>query len=146
MALYLLTATTGTASQGCLWGGPPACPICPIDLHACPVRVKWALTDGHSKSDLPCPCWLPPGPPRRHASGRRRVAGSVRDVGRGPCGRQWEGERRREGRTGADADGANGYLGADGSSRYGYVGADVSGRYWYVGANATVDIVRRART
>jgi hypothetical protein len=70
----------------------------------------------------------------------------VQDVGRGPCGRQWEGERRWEGRTGADADGANEYLGADTSGRYEYVGTDVSGRYWYMGADAMVGIVRRART
>jgi hypothetical protein len=70
----------------------------------------------------------------------------IRDVGRGPCLRQQEGEHGLEGRTGADVDGANGYLDADGSGRYGYVGADVSGKYWYVGADATVGIVRRART
>jgi hypothetical protein len=61
--------------QGCLWGGPPAHPIRPIDLRARPVRVKRALTNGHGKSDLPCPRWLPPRPPRRRTSGRRRVAG-----------------------------------------------------------------------
>jgi hypothetical protein len=38
--------------QGCLWGRPPACPICPIDLRAHPIdlrahpiRIKRALTD-----------------------------------------------------------------------------------------------------
>jgi hypothetical protein len=82
--------------QGCLWGGPPTRPIRPIDLRARPVRVKRALTDHHGKSDLPCPCWLPPGLPRRRASGR------VQDVGRGPCGRQQEGGRGREGRMGAN--------------------------------------------
>jgi hypothetical protein len=62
-------------AQGCLWGGPPARLIRPIDLRARPVRVKWALIDSHGKSDLPCPRWLPPGSPRRRASGRRHVAG-----------------------------------------------------------------------
>jgi hypothetical protein len=130
--------------------GRAARPIHPIDLCARPVRVKRALTDGHGKSDLPCPRWLPLGPPRRRASGRRRVARRRRNGAYGmsgrPCRRQQEGERGREGRTGADADGANKYLGADGSGRYGYVGADVSGRYWYVGADATVGIVRQVRT
>jgi hypothetical protein len=51
---------------------PPARPIRPIDLRARPVRIKRALTDCHGKSDLPCPRWLPPGPPRRQASGRGR--------------------------------------------------------------------------
>jgi hypothetical protein len=32
-------------NQGCLWGGPPARRIRPIDLRARPIRVKWALTD-----------------------------------------------------------------------------------------------------
>jgi hypothetical protein len=39
--------------QGCLWGGPPARPVRPIDLRARLVRVKRALTGGHGKSDLP---------------------------------------------------------------------------------------------
>jgi hypothetical protein len=65
--------------QGCLWGGPPTRLIRSIDLCAHPVRVKRALTDGHGKSDLPCPRWLPPGPPCRRASGRRRVAGRGRN-------------------------------------------------------------------
>jgi hypothetical protein len=47
-------------------------PIRPIDLRARLVRVKRALTDRHGKSDLPCPCWLPPGPPPNSASGRGR--------------------------------------------------------------------------
>jgi hypothetical protein len=59
-------------TQGCLWGGLLARPICPIDLRARLVRVKRALTDRHGKSDLPCPRWLPPGPPRHWASGRGR--------------------------------------------------------------------------
>jgi hypothetical protein len=112
-----------------LWGGPPARPVCPIDLRARPVRVKRALTGGHGKSNLPCPRWLPPGPPRGCGSGR------VRDVGRGPCGQQREGGRGREGRTGVDADGANGSVGTDGSGRYGYVGTV-----------AMAGIVKRVRT
>jgi hypothetical protein len=68
----------------------------PIDLRTRPVRIKRALTNRHGKSDLPCPRWLPPGPPHRQASGREW------DVGRGPCGRQQEGGRGREGRTGAN--------------------------------------------
>ena len=52
----------------------PVCPVCPVDLIGCPIRVKRTLTDPHGKSDLPCPRWLPPGPPRRRAGGRRRVA------------------------------------------------------------------------
>jgi hypothetical protein len=59
-------------NQGCLWGGPPARPIRPIDLHARLVRVKRALTDRHGKSDLPCPRWLPPKLPRHWTSGRGR--------------------------------------------------------------------------
>jgi hypothetical protein len=58
--------------QGCLWGGPPARSVRLIDLRARLVRVKWALTDRHGKSDLPCPRWLPPRPPRHWASGRGR--------------------------------------------------------------------------
>jgi hypothetical protein len=58
------------------------------------------LTDGHGKSDLPCPRWLPPGPPRRRASGRRRVAG---------CGRNGA-----YGMLGADSVGDNGKASADG--------------------------------
>jgi hypothetical protein len=55
---------TGADRQGCLWGGPPARPVRPIDLRARLVRVKRALTNHHGKSDLPCPRWLPHGPPR----------------------------------------------------------------------------------
>jgi hypothetical protein len=51
---------------------PPARPVRPIDLRARLVRVKRALTGGHGKSDLPCPRWLPRGPPRRRGSGRGR--------------------------------------------------------------------------
>jgi hypothetical protein len=83
---------------------------------------------------------------RAQTCSRARTQWRVRDVGRRPCGRQREDERGREGRTGAAADGTNGYLVVDGSGRYGYVGADISGRYWYVGADATVGIVKRART
>jgi hypothetical protein len=52
---------------------------------ACPVRVKWALTDCHGKSDLPCPRWLPPGPPRHHA-GRRGRNGAYGMSGADPMG------------------------------------------------------------
>jgi hypothetical protein len=83
---------------------------------------------------------------RAQTCSRERTQWRIRDIGRGPFGQPREGERRQEGRTGADANGANGFLGADRSGRYGYVGADVSGRYWYVGADATVGIVRWART
>jgi hypothetical protein len=83
---------------------------------------------------------------RAQTCSRARTQWRVRDVGHRPYGRQREGERRQEGWTGANADGANDYLGADGSGRYGYVGTDVSGRYWYVGTDAMVGIVRQART
>jgi hypothetical protein len=63
--------------------GQAARPIHPIDLRVRSVRVKRALTDGHGKSDLPCPHWLTPRPLRCRASGRKRVA--------------------RHGRNGADA-------------------------------------------
>jgi hypothetical protein len=43
---------------------PPVRLVRPIDLHARLVRVKRALTNHHGKSDLPCPRWLPHGPPR----------------------------------------------------------------------------------
>jgi hypothetical protein len=136
----------GICGLGCLWGGPPARLIRPIDLHTRPVRVKLALTDGHGKSDLPCPHWLPLGPPRRRASGRICVAGRGRNGMYGMSGADPVGDNGKASADGKDADGANGYLGADGSGRYEYVGADVSGRYWYVGTDATVGIVRRART
>jgi hypothetical protein len=62
-----------------------------VGRAARPIRVKRALTDGHGKSDLPCPRWLPPIPPRRRASGRRRVAGhgcngAYRMLGADPMG------------------------------------------------------------
>jgi hypothetical protein len=86
-------------SQGCLWGGPPARPVRPIDLRARLVRVKRALTSGHGKSDLPCPRWLPRGPPHRRGSGRRCVAG--------------RGRNGAYGMLGADPVGDNGKVGAD---------------------------------
>jgi hypothetical protein len=79
---------------------PPARSVRPIDLRARSVRVKRALTGGHGKSDLPCPRWLPPGPPRRRGSGRRRVAG------RGCNGAY--------GMSGADPVADNGKAGTDG--------------------------------
>jgi hypothetical protein len=91
--------------QGCLWGGPPTCPIHSIDLRDRLVRVKRALTDRHGKSDLPCPCWLPPGMPCRCTSERRRVA-----------------QRGRNGAykiSGADPMGDNGKAGADGREHVG---------------------------
>jgi hypothetical protein len=80
--------------------GRAARPVRPIDLRARPVRVKRALTGGHGKSDLPCPRWLPRGPPRRRGSGRRRVAGRERNGAYGM--------------SGADRVGDNGKAGADG--------------------------------
>jgi hypothetical protein len=79
---------------------PPARPVRPIDLRARLIRVKRALTGGHGKSDLPCPRWLPHGPPRRHGSGRRRVAG--------------RGRNGAYGMSGADPVGDNGKAGVDG--------------------------------
>jgi hypothetical protein len=87
-------------AQGCLWGGPPARSVRSIDLRARLVRVKRALTGGHGKSDLPCPRWLPRGPPRRRGSGHRRVAG--------------RGRNGAYGMSGADPVGDNGKVGADG--------------------------------
>jgi hypothetical protein len=84
----------------CGAGRPPARPISLIDLCARSIRIKQALTDGHGKFDLPCPRWLPPGPPRRRARGRRRVAG------RGCNGAY--------GMSGADPVGDNGKVSADG--------------------------------
>ena len=66
----------------------------------CPIRVKQTLTDPHGKSDLPCPCWLPPRPPHRRAGGRRRVAG--------------RGRKGTDGMSGTDPVGDNGTVGADG--------------------------------
>jgi hypothetical protein len=85
-----------------------------------------------------------------------RTQWRLRDVGCGPCGRQREGGRGREGWTGVDADGVDRYVGADGSDkyryvgtdgsgRYGYVGTDVSGGYWYVGADTMAGIVMWAQ-
>jgi hypothetical protein len=126
----------------CGAGRPPARPVRPIDLRARLVRVKRALTGGHGKFDLPCPRWLPLGPPRRRRSGHRRVAGRGRNGVYGTSGADamartgcraltlWAtaGRRARTGRTDGRGRGcANGSVGADGSGRYGYVGADVSG-------------------
>jgi hypothetical protein len=84
----------------CGAGRPPARPVRPIDLRARLVRVKRALTGGHGKFDLPCPHWLPPGPPRHRGSGRRCVAG--------------RGRNGAYGMSGADPVGDNGKAGADG--------------------------------
>jgi hypothetical protein len=70
----------------CGAGRLPARPVRPIDLRSRLVRVKRALTGGLGKSDLPCPCWLPLGPPRRCGSGRRRVAGRGRNGAYGTSG------------------------------------------------------------
>jgi hypothetical protein len=86
--------------------GRAAHPIRPIDLCARPIRVKWALTDRHGKSDLPCPRWLPPRPPHRRASRRRRVVG--------------HGRNGAYGMSSADPVGDNGKAGADG----------IDGRAW----------------
>jgi hypothetical protein len=99
---FFYLCRSGVSSQGCLWDGPPARSIRPIDLRACLVRVKRALTGGHGKSDLPCPRWLPPGPPRRRTSGRRRVAERGRNSAYGmldtdPMGDN--GKRAQTGRT-----------------------------------------------
>jgi hypothetical protein len=74
----------------------------PIDLRARPVRVKRALTDGHGKSDLPCPRWLPPGPPRRRISGRRCVAGRGRNGVYGMSGTDLVGDNGKAGTDGKD--------------------------------------------
>jgi hypothetical protein len=79
---------------------PPARSVRPIDLRARSVRVKRALTGSHGKSDLFCPSWLPPGPPRRRGSGRGRVAG--------------RGRNGAYGMLGVDPVGDNGKAGADG--------------------------------
>jgi hypothetical protein len=92
--------------QGCLWGGPPARPI---DLRARPVRVKRALTDRHGKSDLPCPRWLPPGPPRCRASGRKHN-GAYEMSSADPVGsNEKAGMDGREHVPGANMSGANMY-------------------------------------
>jgi hypothetical protein len=76
--------------------GRAARPVRPIDLRARLVRVKRALTDHHGNSDLPCPRWLPHGPPRH-----------------------WASERGRNGvylMSGADPVGDNGKVGVDGKA------------------------------
>jgi hypothetical protein len=142
--------------QGCLWGGPSARPVCPIDLHAHPVRVKRALTGGHGKFDLPCPRWLPRGPPRRRGSGRRRVAGRERNGTYGTSGADamartrcraltlWAttGRRVQTGRT----DGRKRFCGRGRKRQVRVCGRGCFGQYSYVGADATASIVMRART
>jgi hypothetical protein len=147
--------------QGCLWGGPPACPVRPIDLRARLVRVKRALTGGHGKSDLPCPRWLPRGPPRHRGSGRKCVAGRGRNGAYGTSGADamartgcraltlWAttGRRARTGRTDGRGRGLRKRFCRRGRKRQVRVcGRARFGQYSYVGADATAGIVMRART
>ena len=80
--------------------GPPVRPVRPVDLMGRPIRIKWTLTDPHGKSDLPCPCWLPPGPPHRRAGRRRHIVG--------------HGRKGADGMSGVDPVGDNGTAGTDG--------------------------------
>jgi hypothetical protein len=145
----------------CGAGRPPARPVRPIDLRARPVRVKRALTGGHGKSDLPCPRWLPRGPPRRRGSGRRRVAGRGRNGAYGTSGADamahmgcraltlWAttGRRARTGRMNGRGRGLRKRFCRRGRKRQVRVcGRGRFGQYSYVGADATTGIVMRART
>jgi hypothetical protein len=98
------TSPMNCSTRGCLWGGPPAWaarPVCPMDLRARSIRVKQALTV-HGKSNLPCPRWLPPGPPHHHASGRRREAGRGRNGTYGMSGADPVGDNGKAGKGGKD--------------------------------------------
>jgi hypothetical protein len=147
--------------QGCLWGGPPARPVHPIDLRARLVRVKRALTGGHGKSDLPCPRWLPRGPPRRRGSGRRRVARHGRNGAYGTSGADamartgcraltlWAttGRRARTGRTDGRGRGLRKrFCGCGRKWQVRVCGRGRFGQYSYVDADAMAGIVMRART
>jgi hypothetical protein len=141
--------------------GWAARPVRPIDLRARLVRVKQALTGGHGKFDLPCPRWLPRGPPCRRRSRRRRVAGRGRNGAYGTSGADamartgcraltlWAttGRRARTGRTDGRGRGMRKRFCGRGRKRQVRVcGHGCFGQYSYVGADATAGIVMRART